>query len=290
MQNRSWLCVPGESEGKLGKAATSGADVIVVDLADATDSADRQAVRRRTVEWLNIHRRQITESRRMGRWVRIAALDGHLWREDLLAALQGGADGIVLPRAAGPEAVRQLAAELYELEQAYQVPTGSTLILPVVGETAQSAMTLAAWLDASFPRLAGLTWCAPALAAATGASRVRDARNGWSDVCRLVRAQLLLVARSRGIAAIESFHGSHDDEKGLKAAADDARADGFTGMLAIHPVQVQVINAAFSPAGTGSAAAPSLIEQGQARPARRLAGMNADPAKGPMRTPILRSA
>ncbi|MFI4983242.1 MAG: aldolase/citrate lyase family protein, partial [Nevskiales bacterium] len=204
MQNRSWLLVPGDSERKLGKAMATGADIIVVDLADSVLVAAKNDARRMAVDWLNAHRRQILESRRLGRWVRINPFESRQWREDLIAVVRAAPDGIVLPNAASTEVVRQLAAELYELEQASQVPSGSIKIMPVLGSSVHSACAILSFADVSLPRLAGITWDADKLAQAIAATRKHDARLGWTAALGLVRAQALLVAHANGVFAVES--------------------------------------------------------------------------------------
>ena len=110
MSVRSWLFVPGDSAKKLGKAAGTGADVVILDLEDSVAGENKAAARAMTGEWLAAHREQVTGGKRMGRWVRINALDSRLWRDDLLAVLPGGPDGIMLPKSAGPESLQQLSA------------------------------------------------------------------------------------------------------------------------------------------------------------------------------------
>ena len=247
MRYRSWLIVPGDSERKLGKALATGADVVVVDL-DATVPIDgKQAARALTASWLKAHRHQVLEQSPMARWVRINSLDSREWREDLIAILPGAPEGIILPRAAGPETVRELAAELYELEQNNHLVAGSIKILPQTGETARSALTIASYAEASMPRLAGLGWCTDSLGTALGATRSQEAKGTWTEPFRFVRAQSLLAAHACGVMALEAAHGDADDLKGLKLAAKAARADGFTGMFASHPAQIADINAAFTP-------------------------------------------
>jgi citrate lyase subunit beta/citryl-CoA lyase len=246
MQYRSWLYVPGDSERKLGKALATGADVVVVDLEAAVPADRKLAARAIGSEWLVAHRHQVLEQTRISRWVRINSLDSGLWRDDLVAVLPGAPDGIILPKAVGTEAVRQLAAELYELEQIHRLVAGSTKILPVVGETARAALTIASYAEAAMPRLAGLAWGTESLTAAINATRLYDQKGGWSDPFRFVRAQTLLTAHACGIMALEAMHSDGDDIKGLKAAVRAARADGFTGMVANHPAQIAEINAAFT--------------------------------------------
>ena len=260
MATRSWLFVPGDSERKLARAVSTGADVIIVDLEDSVAPANKPIARDMARSWLTLHRQQVLQDRRMGRWVRINALDTREWREDLVAVLPGAPDGIMLPKAAGPESVQQLGAELYELEGRSGIPAGSTKILPLVSETPSAALTIARYADASLPRLAGLTWGAEDLSAALGATRKRDDQGRWSDTFRYVRAQTLLTAHARGVPAIDTLHADFADTAGLKRAAETARADGFSGMLAIHPAQVEVINQAFTPSEEELAEARRIVE------------------------------
>ncbi len=266
MAQRSWLFVPGDSEKKLGKANATGADAIIVDLEDSVTSENKARARGLACEWLAAHRRQVTQDRRIARWVRSNALDSRMWRDDLVAVMPGAPDGVMLPKSAGPESVQQLAAELYELEQKNGIPTGTTRVLPLVSETAAAALTIPAYATASLPRLAGLTWGAEDLSAAIGASRKREKDGRWTDAFRFARTQCLLTAHARGVAAIDTLHADFADAKGLKRAAEEARADGFSGMLAIHPAQVEVINQAFTPSEEELAEARAIVAAFTANP------------------------
>ena len=265
MALRSWLFVPGDSAKKLGKAGTTGADAIIVDLEDSVALPAKQAARALAGEWLDAHRQQVTEHK-TARWVRINPLDTPLWRDDLVAVMAGAPDGIMLPKAAGPAAVQQLGAELYELEQRFRIATGTTKILPLVSETARAALTIADYADDTNPRLYGLTWGAEDLSAALGATRKRDVLGVWTDSFRLVRAQMLLAAHARGVHAIDTLYADFSDRDGLQRAAEAARGDGFSGMLAIHPEQVPIINAAFTPSEAELAAARAIVAAFDATP------------------------
>jgi citrate lyase subunit beta/citryl-CoA lyase len=245
MPYRSWLLVPGDSEKKLSKANATGADVIVVDLADSVPVAAKPKARELAAGWLDAHRYQVVE-RRTARWVRINGLNSRMWRDDLVAVLPYAPEGVILPFASSPDAVRQLAAELYELEQLNQIQAGATKILPLVCQCPESVLTTAAYPEAAIPRLAGLGWNAPDLMRALGATRMRDSRGAWTDAFRFARAQMLLAAHACDALALETLHPNYNDAKGLKVAAKDARADGFTGMFAIHPAQIAEINAIFA--------------------------------------------
>jgi citrate lyase subunit beta/citryl-CoA lyase len=64
---------------------------------------------------------------------------------------------------------------------------------------------------------------------------------------RVVRSLCLLAAKAAGVQAIETLHVDFRDANGLARAARAAQREGFTGMLAIHPTQIEAINAAFTP-------------------------------------------
>ena len=262
MPIRSWLFVPGDSESKLAKVAGLGADVVIVDLEDAVAPHAKPAARINAARFLEVHRRQVVAGKGLGRWVRINQLDGPHWRDDLVAVLPSAPQGIMVPKASGPEQLRMLGAELYELEQRCGVPTGSTQILPLVSETAQAALTISAYGDPAMtmPRLAGMTWGAEDLSAAIGASRKRDAAGQWTDVFRMIRSTVLLAAHARGVAAIDTLHADFRDLAGLKAIARASYEDGFAGMLAIHPDQVKIINEAFTPRPEELARALAIVD------------------------------
>ena len=262
MQQRSWLFVPGDSAKKLGKAANTGADVIIVDLEDSVAASNKAAARDLSCAWLTEQRR----AAQFGRWVRINALDTPFWRDDLAGVMPGAPDGIMLPKSAGPASVQTLAAELYELEQACGIPTGSTKILALVSETAEAAISIPSYASASLPRLHGLVWGGEDLSAAIGAARKYDAHGRWTDAFRYVRVQTLLTAHAKGVLPLDTLHADFADAEGLKRIAEEARADGFGGMLAIHPAQVPVINAAFSPSEAELAQARAVIAAFAAQP------------------------
>lgn len=263
MPIRSWLFVPGDSAKKLAKVAGCGADVVIVDLEDAVAPQAKDAARAMAREWLAAQRREGAAGRR---WVRINALDTPLWRADLLAVLPGAPEGIMVPKAAGPLQLQALAAELHDLERNHGIPPGHVKVLPLVSETPAAALGIPAYLETRIPRLAGLTWGAEDLSAAIGAGRKRDADGRWTDAFRMVRAQVLLTAHACGVSPIDTLFADFRDLAGLERVARESHADGFAGMLAIHPDQVPVINAAFMPSEEEIAEARRIVEAFSAAP------------------------
>jgi len=260
---RSWLFIPGDSERKLAKASGTGADALIIDLEDAVSADRKQAGRALTREWLHDKSGGAADQQV---WVRINAVDTGLWHDDLAAIIAGAPAGIMVPKAEGPGQIAVIGEALDALERAHGLPPGQTRILPLVSETARAAVTIPAYVDATLPRLAGLTWGAEDLGAALGVTRKRDERGRWTDTFRLVRAQTLLVAHAVGVWAIDTLHADFRDEAGLATVAAAAASDGFAGMLAIHPAQVAVINRAFAPDDAALAEARAIVAAFAANP------------------------
>lgn len=260
---RSWLFVPGDSDRKLAKAHGTGAHALIIDLEDAV-AADRKPVGRALAgEWLREQKNHPANSQI---WVRINAVDTGLWRDDLAAVVGPALNGVMVPKAAGPEHIALISTELDTLEHARGLIPGHTRIVALVSETARAAATIPAYVHTPLARLAGLTWGAEDLGAELGVARKRDARGRWTDTFRLVRAQTLLVAHAVGAWAIDTLHADFRDEAGLGLVAAEAAADGFAGMLAIHPAQVPIINRAFAPDAAALAAARAIVAAFAANP------------------------
>lgn len=243
---RSFLFIPGDSSKKLAKADDSGADAVILDLEDAVAAANKDAARKLVAEFLAARR----EHRRNQTWVRINPLDDHMALDDLLAVIPFRPDGLMLPKAAGPGQVRRLSNYLDVLERQAGIEDGAIKILPVATETPASIFQLGAYAEAKLERLFGLTWGAEDLSAAIGASGNVDATGRWTATYQTVRSLCLLAAHAAGVQAIETLYVDLRDEAGLRTSCIAARAEGFTGRIAIHPAQVPGINASFSPSQT----------------------------------------
>ncbi len=244
---RSWVLIPADSDKALGAAPSVGADAVVIDLARPLPLGQQAAARTAATNWLQSHREQVIAQRRFERWVRIPGLDTPHWRDDLNAAMDGSPHGIVLSHCRGAEDIRQLASVLYEFEDKRGLAANVTRILPQLGSSPTCALALDRLAEELHPRVSALTWDAVSLAHAIGARRLRGPAGRWSDALAQVRGQVVLIAHARGIGAIEfPFQEVRDTEAGLRIA-ETARADGFTGMFAIHPAQIPGINSAFAP-------------------------------------------
>ncbi len=253
---RSWLFIPGDSDKKLAKADGAGADALILDLEDSVAPSEKAAARRKVRAFLDT---RPPGGRRSQLWVRINPLDTAAMTD--LASVCGGApDGIMLPKIDGPADVLRLSHGLDTLEARDGVTPGHIRILPVATETPVAPFHLGGFAAAGLGRLAGLTWGAEDLSAALGASTNQDPAGGWALTYRVARSLVLLAARAAGVAAIDTLYADFRDAAGLHAASRAAAQEGFTGRIAIHPAQVEAINAAFAPSDADVAYARRVVE------------------------------
>ena len=240
MTLKSLLFVPGDSEKKMAKAASTGADALLLDLEDAV-SQDRLPVARGMVlEYLKSHDRAHQQV-----WVRINPLDTALSLPDLVAVMPGKPDGIVLPKPLNANDVQQLDHFLSALEQREGIALGHTRILPVATEVAGALFQLDSYAGCS-PRLAGLTWGAEDLATDIGATTNKKDNGEFDEAFVLARSLCLLAASHAGVQAIDTLNVDFRNVESLQADVQRARRQGFSGKLAIHPDQVALINAGFT--------------------------------------------
>ncbi len=259
MKMRSWLFAPGDSERKMEKAAGGNADVVIFDLEDAVTPAEKPTARRMVLDFLN---RQSEDRARL--WVRVNPLDGPHTLTDLAAVMPGRPGGIMLPKVDGRADVEKIDHYLSAFEAVHGIALGATKLIVLVTETAAAMFTTGDYKDA--PRVVALTWGAEDLADSIGASSNRNADGSYAFTFELARSLTLLGAARAGVLPIETIQTDFRDLAGLRARAEKVRRDGYRGMLAIHPDQVDVINAAFDPTPEEIAEAQAIVDLFAANP------------------------
>lgn len=267
---RSLLFVPGDSERKQAKALATAADALILDLEDSVAVTQLPAARARVHELLKSQ----PERRRQQLWVRVNALSSGLLLEDLAAVMadggEGGPDGIVLPKISGPREIEEVAHYLTALEVRGARQPGSTRLVVIATETAQGLLSLPSYPGKMTPavtrRLTALTWGSEDLGASLGVTARVDGNGAATFAFQMARASCLLTAVALGVQAIDGVHVDFRNSEGLARELDSARRDGFTGKLAIHPDQVDAINAAFLPTQAELARAQRVIAAFAAAP------------------------
>jgi len=247
MRLRSLLFVPGDRPDRMEKALGLGADALILDLEDSVATTRKKEAREAVVTFL------ARKDRPLPLLVRINPVDGPYATEDLAALREAHVDGLVLPKAEG-------AATVHALSNWTGAP-----ILPIATETPAALFELGSYREVA-DRLLGLTWGAEDLPAAIGATAAREADGRYTAPIETVRSLALFAAHAAKVPAIETVYPDFRDLDGLAAYAARGARDGFTGMMAIHPDQIAVINRAFTPTGAEIASARAIVAAFAANP------------------------
>ncbi len=252
LRMRSWLFAPGDSKKKMTKAADSAADIALLDLEDSVAPENKPAAR-------ELVRDMIASREDKARiWVRVNPLSGGETERDLDAIMPSGPGGIFLPKAEGGHDVATLDAMLSEREEKAGLEPGSTRVAALVTETAAAMFTTGTYDGA--PRLVAMSWGAEDLSSELGAQEQRGADGEYSHVYEMARSLCLLGAVKAQVAPIETVQPEFRDLDALRTRALKVRRQGFRGMLAIHPAQIEPINSAFTPSEDELAHARAVVQ------------------------------
>ena len=244
---RSWLFVPADSEKKIAKALDSQADAVIFDLEDSVAPGQKAAAR-------DILKYLPKRSNGPQWWVRVNPLGSEYHKDDLSLIGSAYVHGIVLPKSESGADVTQLAHR-----------TGNIPIHAIVTETPASLFNLLSYAKPGSP-LAAMCWGAEDLSAALGASSKYDASGELSFPYKLARSLCLAGAVAAGVQPVDRVFADFRDDEGLRAESEAARREGFTGKLAIHPAQVPIINAAFTPSDEEVRHAAEIVAAFEAQP------------------------
>ena len=244
---RSCLAVPGSSPRFLAKAPGLAADEVFLDLEDAVAPDAKEEARRHVVDAL-----------RSGDWsgkvraVRINAVTTRwAYRDVIQVAEQAGPhlDVIVLPKVSGPPDVTWLDLLLSQVEQEMGYPAGQIGIEAQI-EDARGLAAVDA-IAAASPRLEALVFGPADFMASVGmrSLEIGSQPPGYAgaDAFHYPLMRMLVAARAHGLQAIDGPYAAIHDTDGLARAATSVAALGFDGKWVLHPGQIEIVNAAFSP-------------------------------------------
>lgn len=249
---RSWLFAPGDSEKKMTKASEGPADIVLLDLEDSVMPENKPAARELVRDFL------ASRQDRHRIWVRINPVSSGEWEADLEAIMGAVPGGLFLPKAEGREDVELLDALLSKNEAKHGIEDGATKVAALVTETPKAMFHCGDYGGA--PRLVAMSWGAEDLSSALGA-RVQHRPDGsYMPTFELARSLCLLGAVAAEVAPIETVMPDFRDLDGLRERAAMVRSQGFRGMMAIHPAQVEVINDAFTPSAEEIAHARAVVQ------------------------------
>ena len=249
---RSLLFVPGDSARKFEKARQGEADALILDLEDSVPLSGKDRARAQIWDML------AAPKGKQRLFVRINALDSGLALDDLSAVMPLAPHGIVLPKSRGGADVRHLSAWLDAFEASSRHEAGSTRIIAIATETADSLFGLPSYRESS-ARLWGLMWGAEDLAASFGAMR-NNLEGVYTPPFQLARNLCLAAAAAAGVVAIDAVCVQIRDLQQVAFEAEQARGDGFGAKAVIHPAHVGPVNTAFTPTADEVAWARKIVE------------------------------
>jgi len=267
---RSLLFVPANDAKKLDKAMACGADALIVDLEDSIPAQGKANARTSAAAFISEAGKAEHRPRLL---VRINGFATGLADADLDAVVPARPDAIMLPKAEGGADVVRTDAKLLAREAIAGLPDGSIRIVAIATETA-TALFLAGTYGGASARLEGLTWGAEDLSAELGAEANRDDEGRFLDPYRLARTLCLAGAAAARVQAIDTVAVDFRNAAALRQESEEARRDGFTGKMAIHPAQVPIINEVFTPSAAAIAEARAVIAAFEANPERGTVGID----------------
>ncbi|MFT4862701.1 MAG: citrate lyase subunit beta/citryl-CoA lyase [Pseudohongiellaceae bacterium] len=237
---RSIHFVPGGVEKMFAKALGLPADSLILDLEDSVTPDKKQSARDAVCEWLTA-----ADFAGHEKLVRVNPLDSQWGRADIEAIVAAKPHSIVVPKVLGAASVSAVSELIKSLELRHGLPEGDIKLLLIGTEDAAAVFNLQTM--AGHPRVNGLTWGAEDLSVSLGAKTKRDGRGEYLDVFKLVRSMCLLAAVAAKVQPIDAVYVDVKNSKGLEAECKTAADMGYTGKLTIHPEQIEIVNAAFTP-------------------------------------------
>jgi citrate lyase subunit beta/citryl-CoA lyase len=242
---RSYLFVPGDSQRKLDKSLTAAADCLLIDLEDSVSAKQKPVARQMTRAFVEQVRNKQSDNA-PALIVRVNPLSSDLTDDDLRAIVGARPDGVLLPKAEGGKDVQKLSAMIAVHEAEAGIEEGETDIHALVTETAFGALHAGTYVNAS-RRLKSLSWGGEDLSADLGVETYRTEDGRYTDLFRFARTVTLLGAAAARVDAVDTVYVDYRDPEGLERECRDAVRDGFSGKMAIHPAQVDIINRIFTP-------------------------------------------
>ncbi|WP_346232203.1 CoA ester lyase [Parafrigoribacterium mesophilum] len=240
---RSYLYVPGDQEGRLSGASGRGADALILDLEDSVPMQNKAGARELVAGWL-AHRSAPSGEL----WVRINSTSPE---PDIAAVVLAGVTGVMIPKAE-PELLQKIDQLLSDREHSLQLRPGTVRVIPLI-ETARGL--LAAVEQARMPRVLRL-----AIGRADLAGELGLGVDPEGDEFRPLLLQIVVASAAAGIAApVAPTSTDFHDLGALRDSTQRLLNLGFRGRSAIHPAQLETINAVFTPSADAVERAERLV-------------------------------
>lgn len=254
---RCELSVPGSSEKMMSKAAAMDVDLVFLDLEDAVAPSEKRPARRKIVEALNG-----LDWGRKTRCVRINDLTTEYAYEDIIEVVEGARENldlIMLPKAMGAADVQFVDKLLTMMEK--KLGLRKRIGIEVLIEEVEAMMSVEA-IAAASPRLEALIFGMGDYSASQGVSLkdIGGASGYPGDVWHYQRQRMTIAARANGIDAVDGPYADFRNADHYREECRRAMILGMVGKWAIHPAQVELAQAVFSPAPADVARARAMMK------------------------------
>ena len=218
---RAYLFVPADRPERFAKARASGADAVIVDLEDAVAPEAKASARDALAAALDASAPLV---------VRINAAGTPWFEDDLELCRHPGVAAVMLPKAEGIDAVCTVVEITYKD------------VLPII-ESARGLREIHS--IASVPGVIRLAFGSVDLALDLG---IDCAPDGAESELLAFRSQVVLASRLAGLAApVDGVSTAIEDLQRLQANTERSRRLGFGAKLCIHPKQLAIVQAVFTP-------------------------------------------
>jgi citrate lyase subunit beta/citryl-CoA lyase len=246
---RSLLFVPASSEKFFAKAKDSPADTLIFDLEDAV-APERKPAARETLKGI------LSDPgfARFERTVRINGLDTPYFLDDVLAMVEAGADGLVVPKTNTAESILFVDRLVSLAEQRCGRAAGSVVLLPLIEQP--EAIGNAFAIARATSRIAGIAFGHGDFSLAMGIK----AAPSTDGIVLHARCQVVMAAKAAGITPIDNVFLDIPDIDGLVTETRQGKQLGYEGKACIHPNQVEPVNTMYTPTPDEVAYARELIE------------------------------
>ena len=232
---RTSLYASGSSAGKVLEARFYNQDCIVYDLEDSVSTMEKDAARFLIYHTVRYHRPPDKYV-----LIRVNGLYSEYIDEDLEAAVRARPDAIRLPKVEHAEEVRRIDAQITRIEKTAGIEPGSIELWCNI-ESVLGAVNAQEIATAS-PRVVALALGAEDYTASMGSLRSKAGHEIF-----YARMQVLQACRLAGISAQDAVFSDFNDAEGLQEDLKMTRGLGFDGKTVIHPRQIDMVNAAFTP-------------------------------------------
>jgi citrate lyase subunit beta/citryl-CoA lyase len=258
---RSELACPGNSPKMMAKAAASTTDQVIFDLEDAVPVSQKVAARATIIEAL-----RTLDFGGKFRAFRPNGVNTKFFYRDLIEVVEAAGayvDVVILPKVNDAADVLFADRLLTQIEENVGAPVGR-IQLEVLIESAEAVLHAEAIAKAT-PRLGGLIFGLVDLAGDIGAKETGAEQFFYHNYAK---AKTVIAAKAAGITAVDGVTLAIREPEACRRDAEMAARMGFDGKWAIHPSQIAIINAAFTPTAEEIARAERTLRAYEADAAR----------------------